>query len=113
MDDLRFDPIKEIVLKYRKLEEELVYQEKVRNNEIIPMTATGRIRSYNAEVHMGIYDKLLNTGDKLLRYYYGRVPETTILEEKQVSPLIVNLTRDGEVYTIGKDLLELDHEENY
>jgi len=108
MDDLSFDPIKELVLKYRKLEDELVYQEDVRANKIVPLTAEGKIRRYNEETHMAIYEKLINTSEKLLRYYYGRVPETTIVEEKKVSPLIVNLTRAGDVYQIGKDLEEFE-----
>jgi hypothetical protein len=104
LDDLKFDPIRELVEKYRKLEGELEYQEKVRSNEIVPLTATGKIRWYNPETHMGIYDKLLNTGEKLLRYYYGRVPETIHIEEKQAMPLVVNLTKEGDVYTIGSEL---------
>lgn len=113
LDDLQFDPIRELVEKYRKLEGELEYQEKVRSNEIVPLTATGKIRWYNPETHMGIYDKLLNTGDKLLRYYYGRVPETIQIEEKQAMPLVVNLTKEGDVYTIGSELFtEIDDDEN-
>jgi len=110
MDNLRYDPIKELVDKYRKLEEELDYQEKVRANEIVPLTASGKIRNYNAETHMAIYDKLLNTSEKLLRYYYGRVPEVNIVEERKIAPLIVNLTKAGDVYQIGKDL-DRDEEE--
>jgi hypothetical protein len=117
LDDLKFDPIRELVEKYRKLEGELEYQEKVRSNEIVPLTATGKIRWYNPETHMGIYDKLLNTGDKLLRYYYGRVPETIQIEEKQAMPLVVNLTKEGDVYTIGSELfteiLDDENEELY
>jgi len=109
LDDLKFDPIRELVEKYRRLEGELEYQEDVRANKIVPLTSTGKVRAYNAETHMVIYDKLLNTSEKLLRYYYGRVPETTIVEEKKALPLIVNLTRDGETYTIGKNLLENEY----
>jgi hypothetical protein len=113
LDDLKFDPIRELVEKYRKLEGELEYQEKVRSNEIVPLTATGKIRWYNPETHMGIYDKLLNTGEKLLRYYYGRVPETIHIEEKQAMPLVVNLTKEGDVYTIGSELFtEILDDEN-
>jgi len=108
MDDLSFDPIKELVVKYRKLEDELTYQEDVRANKIVRLTSEGKLIRYNEETHMAIYDKLLNTSEKLLRYYYGRVPETTIVEEKKAAPLIVNLTRDGDVYQIGKDLEEFE-----
>lgn len=111
LDDLRFDPIRELVEKYRKLEGELEYQEKVRANEIVPLTASGKVRSYNAETHMAVYDKLLNTSEKLLRYYYGRVPETSIVEEKKAMPLIVNLSKDGDVYTIGRDDSEFEYVE--
>lgn len=112
LDALKFDPIKEIVDKYRKLEQELKYQEDFRDNRIVPLTSTGRVRTYNPEIHMNIYDKLLNTGEKLLRYYYGRVPEVALAEEKQISPLIVNLTREGDVYQIGREIESMVSDEH-
>lgn len=103
LQTLAYDPIAELVSNYRRLEAELAYQEKLRTGEIVELTATGKPRSYRAEVHHALYDKLIAIGDKLLRYGYGRVPETTIVEEKKPMPLVVNLTKKGEVYTVNED----------
>lgn len=100
---LDFDPIGELVKQYRKLELEIEYQEKIRSKEIVELTSTGREKAYRPEVHHALYDKLNKIGEALLRYGYGRVPETTIVEEKRPLPLIVNLTKKGEQYVINQD----------
>lgn len=100
---LSFDPIEQLVEKYRKLEAELLYQECLRDGTVIELTAAGKPRAYRAEVHMSIYDKLLAVGDKLLRYGYGRVPETNVIEHKDRMPLVVNLTKQGDTYIINDD----------
>ena len=95
---LQYDPIGELVAKYRMLEAEIARQEKIRDGVIVELTATGKPKSYRAEVHHALFDKMIAIGDKLLRYGYGRVPETTIVEERKPQPLIVNLTKKGDVY---------------
>jgi hypothetical protein len=95
---LRYDPIGELVANYRKLELEIERQEKIRDGVIVELTAQGKPRAYRAEVHHALFDKMIAIGDKLLRYGYGRVPETTIVEERKPQPLIVNLTKKGDVY---------------
>ena len=103
LNQLRYDPIGELVEKYRKLEKELEYQEKLRSGEIVELGANGKPRSYRAEIHHAIYDRLIAVSDKLLRYNYGRVPETVMVEEKKPLPLIVNLTKKGETYVINDE----------
>lgn len=102
LEALGFDPIKSLVDNYHKLQEELVYYEGWRDGTIIPLTATGKVRSYNAETHMVIYDKLIKVGEALLRYGYGRVPENVDQSEKAPMPLIVNLTKKGEQYVVNE-----------
>jgi hypothetical protein len=102
LESLGFDPIKSLVENYQKLQEELVYHEKWRDGEIVPLTANGKVRSYNAETHMTIYDKLIKVGESLLRYGYGRVPENVDQSEKAPMPLIVNLTKKGEQYCVNE-----------
>jgi hypothetical protein len=102
---LQYDPIGELVEKYRKLEAELEYQEKLRSGEIVELNAQGKPRSYRAEIHHAIYDRLIAVSDKLMRYKYGRVPETVLIEEKKPLPLIVNLTKKGETYVVNDDVL--------
>lgn len=103
LKNLDYDPIGELVAQHRKLEEELRYQEKLRSGEIVELLANGKPRSYRAEIHMSIYDKLIAIGDKLLRYGYGRVPETLQIEEIKPAPLVINLTKKGEQYVLNDE----------
>ena len=109
---LQYDPIGELVANYRKLEAEVERQEKIRDGIIVELGSNGKPRAYRAEVHHAIYDKLIAIGDKLLRYGYGRVPETTIIEDRKPQPLIVNLTKKGDVYVANEqpDQLEFGEE---
>ena len=100
---LQYDPIGELVENYRKLQYEIERQEKIRDGIIVELTATGKPKNYRAEVHHALYDKLIAIGDKLLRYGYGRVPETVLVEEKKPLPLIVNLTKKGDTYVVNDD----------
>ena len=101
---LGFDPIGELVKQYRQLELELEYQEKLCSGEIVELSAaTGKPKAYRPEVHHAIYDKLIKVGEALLRYGYGRVPETSVVENKRPMPLVVNLTKKGETYVINDE----------
>ena len=95
---LGYDPIGELVTKYKELESELDRQKRIRNNEIVELTASGRPRSFNPETMMSIFDKQIAIAEKLLRYGYGRVPETNVDEAKPAMPLVVNLTKKGDTY---------------
>ncbi len=108
LTELRFDPIYELVRKFRQLEDELEYHEKWRNNEIVVLTSTGKTRNYNVEVHMNLYDKLTSISEKLLRYYYGRVPETDTGNAVERAALVINLSNSGDTYTIGDTEDEFD-----
>ncbi len=108
LSELRFDPIYELVMKFRQLEAELEYHEKWRNNEIVVLTSTGKTRNYNVEVHMNLYDKLTSISEKLLRYYYGRVPETDTGNAVERASLVINLSTTGDTYTIGDTVDEYD-----
>lgn len=108
---LNFDPIKELVDKYHELETEIARQKKIREGEIVELTATGKPKSYRPEVHHALYDKQISIGEKLLRYAYGRVPESNVDEQKPAMPLIVNLTKKGETY-IANDVTEVHNEDD-
>jgi hypothetical protein len=105
---LNFDPIGELVDNYRKLQYEIERQEKIRDGAIVELSSTGKPKAYRAEVHHALYDKMIAIGDKLLRYGYGRVPETTIIEEKRPMPLVVNLTKKGDQYIVNDEQLITD-----
>lgn len=101
--DLKFDPIGVLVDQYKKIEIEIQHQEEIKNGRRIILSAKGNPMSYRPEVHHALFDKLINIGEKLLRYGYGRVPETSIIEEKRPQPLIVNLTKKGDTYIVNED----------
>jgi len=98
---LKFDPIGELVAKYRKLEGELERQEQIRDNRIQEMTSSGKIRAYRAEVHHAIYDRLLSISKELLRYGYGRVPELSPIDNEVRPSFVVNLTNDNNQYVVS------------
>ncbi len=94
LDTLGFDPITELVKVYRKLELELEFQEQLRMGNVNMLNAKGKQINYSAIVHDTIYDKLIKVGEALLRYKYGRVPETEQLEGKERSSLTINLNNN-------------------
>jgi hypothetical protein len=98
---LGYDPIGSLVEKYNDLEDELKRQKKIRSNELVELTASGKPRAYNPETTMSIYEKQIAIAEKLLRYGYGRVPENTLETPKTVRPMIVNLTKKGETYVVN------------
>ena len=97
-----YDPIEELIKKYRLLEKEVERQEKIRDGLIVELTSTGKPRAYRAEVHHALYDKLIAVGDKLLRYKYGRVPETIEIKHERPAAMVVQLTKAGDTYNIGE-----------
>ena len=106
---LGFDPIGELVSQYKVIQEEIEYQKKLRSGEIVELNpSTGKSRAYRAEIHHGLLDKLTKIGEALLRYGYGRVPETSIVEEKKALPLVVNLTKKGDQYVINDTQPEMN-----
>lgn len=102
LEQLRFDPIQELVDKYRKLEEELTRHEEIRDGKRVELLGNGKARAYHADTHYSVYDKLITVANALLRYNYGRVPEINTLETRQPQPLVVNLTPKGGTYIVNE-----------
>ena len=103
LKELDFDPMGELVHKYKKLEAELTYQELIREGRITEYTTSGKAKAYNAERHMAIYDRLIAIGDKLLRYQYGRIPEKSIVDDKRRNPLTINLSKEGDTFQLNNE----------
>jgi hypothetical protein len=103
LQHLDFDPITELVLTYRKIQAEVERQEEIRDNILVELSTSGKPKAYRPEVHHALFDKLINVGEKLLRYRYGRVPENVEEGRKQAAALVINLTKKGEVYRINDD----------
>lgn len=85
--ELDFDPIEKMVELYHQLEVEM-YE--------MRFEADGTPKRYNSVA----YAQLLQTKNKvvsdLMRYGYGRVPETTVTEHRDLPPLLVKLTHNTE-----------------
>lgn len=109
--DMGYDPIEALVTQYRFLEDQLQYYNDWRDNKIVPLTSTGKTKWYNEQAHLGIIDKMTAIADKLLRYKYGRVPETNIIEDKMRSPLVINLTKEGDTHIIGGNEDDFDDDD--
>jgi hypothetical protein len=92
---LGFDPMSTMVDTYRALEAEIAYQKKLRDGEIVELRADGKPKVFYPDHLYALYDRLTNISDKLMRYGYGRVPETNIIESEQRSPLVINLSTGG------------------
>jgi len=100
---LRFDPIEELVNQYRRLEAEIHWHEQLRNGEIVPLDPNGKPRHYSATAHMAVYERLQSIGSDLLRYGYGRVPESVDLNVNRPTKLVINLTKQGETFEINNE----------
>ena len=115
---LGFDPITTLVMCYNDLVYEIARQDMLRAGKVVELTGKGTPRAYRSEVHHALYDKIIVIAKELLRYGYGRVPETLLDDtKKKAAPLIVNTTKEGEVYRINDDFMPDeamdDHYEDY
>jgi len=102
LEYLEFDPIVELVSKYKELEALCNWHERWRIGEIQPISANGRARNYSPTAHAEIYDRLLKVSEQLLRYKYGRIPETLEIQHKEIPPFVVNLSREGDTYSLNE-----------
>ena len=89
---LNFDPIAELVKKHNILSDEIERQQKIRDGVIIEYRQDGKPKAYDKNFHMALYDKQIAISDKLLRYGYGRVPETIEVQSERGLPITINLT---------------------
>ena len=66
--------------------------------------------SVRKDMDMEAYCALQNTRQKigadLLRYGYSRIPETSVLQTVAVPSLVVQLTQDGDTYTMPDETVE-------
>lgn len=88
--ELKYDPIGELVKLHQRLEAEDLYYAKLKSGEIVPLDSEGRPRRYSAQAHGVVREQLIRVSESLLRYGYGRVPETVQVETNQ-TPFVINL----------------------
>jgi hypothetical protein len=110
LDQLKFDPIEELVRTYVRIYKEIKYYEDWRDGKIVPLTSSGKPKSYSGSsemAHASLHDKLIKISTELLRYKYGRIPEGINLEPGDKPPLTINLSADQKSYEI---LVNQEHE---
>ena len=99
---LGFDPMQQLVDTYKALQAEIAYQESLRDGSIVELKANGEPKAFYPDNLYSLYDKVTNIADKLLRYGYGRVSETTILASDVKAPLVIKL-RGGKEKVVNGD----------
>lgn len=102
LNALEFDPIEKLVDVYRKLEVELQRHEDIRSGARIELNSKGNQRAYDHHSHLQVFDRMIAAGKELLRYRYGKVPDGDEDggNEKSSIPLLVELTGEGQVYSV-------------
>jgi hypothetical protein len=102
LNQLGFDPIQELVQLYRQLQNEDKIMCAVRDGTRVSLTEEGRTVRYSAVAHVALMGQLEKIANDLVRYGYGRVPETVNVEDKR-SPasIVVHLTKKGEEHLIN------------
>lgn len=101
--NLGYDPIKELVDTSAYLKMEIKRWEDIRDGKLTVILGenrdgTAKTLNYSWMAHHTLIDKLIAVGEKLLRYGYGRVPETEEAQPKgNRLGLTVKLTKPGEV----------------
>ena len=102
LKELNFDPIAALVATYHQVLAEVEYQERRRSGQITEFSVKGKIKSYNADTHYALFDRLIRIGEQLLRYGYGRVPEVAEFSPDKTQGLVINLTKEGDTYQINQ-----------
>jgi hypothetical protein len=93
---LGLDPMAAMVDQYRAIEAEIQYQEMLRDGRIKELNGKGEVKTFYPDNLYALYDKLAKISGDLLRYGYGRVPETNTVNTVQKAPMIIKLTKGGE-----------------
>ena len=81
LGELEYDPIEKLVKQVDEIEAEIEYWKKVRDGKMKIMGDDGKMRTprYSGVAHSAALALLNKTSVDLLRYQYGRVPETVNL----------------------------------
>jgi hypothetical protein len=87
---LGFDPIDVMVALYRKLQKEEQRLVMIRDN-----TMVGTYQKYSSIAHAQILSQMRDIANDLMRYGYGRVPETVNVENHSATPLTIVMTPAG------------------
>jgi len=113
LKNLGFDPIRTLVERFKELENEVAFWKGIRDGSVVQViNKEGKERYYDSDAHMQAEKMLIDIGDKLLRYGYGRVPETVNVNDNRPPALIVNLTSEGDKQHFVNEKALLEHEDD-
>jgi len=107
---LNFDPITKLVELYERLQQEEKYWSDIRDGRKVQILSDGKVLKYNTDAHSNATNLLVSISEKLLRYNYGRVPETAPEAPKTMQPLVINLGKPGDTFTINEQAEPLEGE---
>lgn len=89
--ELNYDPIGELVRKYWEMEKLIEDELRYKSGELVKLNrSTGKEMNWYPDFLEKLLSKQSDIADKLLRYGYGRVPETNIIENQRVPPMIIS-----------------------
>jgi hypothetical protein len=97
LEKLGFDPIEEMVKLFHDIQAQITFQE---NEQEVAraLTAKGDYKTrtrYSAMAHSALMESRRNIIVDLMRYRYGRVPETVNLTQKDLPPMVIQLAVHG------------------
>jgi hypothetical protein len=97
LKQLGFDPIERLVNLYARLEEEDEYWQTLKQYTSVAETSrTGKtikkVHKYSGVAHSAVLAQMEKVANDLMRYCYGRVPETVNVNAVNTKPMIVNLS---------------------
>lgn len=97
---LGFDPIRKLVRRHEEIEEEVVYQRKLRSGEVVELTSSGKPRAFRAEILLALYQQLINIEKELLVYGYSKVPNDDN-EKPALPPMVMNLHKTNQTFLVN------------
>jgi len=97
---LNFDPIQEAVKLFDKISNEIEKMEMIRDGKVEGiMMEDGKMRMrFSSMAYANLLILQQKTINDLIRYGYARVSETQILQQNTATPLLITMTKKGEVY---------------
>jgi hypothetical protein len=109
LEQLKFDPIEKLVRLYDILEAENVYWIQLRQaSSVQELDANGKKKKthrYSGVAHAAVLSQMGKVAADLMRYAYGRVPETINVNTEKPKPMIINLSDDRSVM-VNAEVLE-------
>jgi hypothetical protein len=103
LSSLGFCPINELVEQYHHLKQERARQLDKRGGEVVELDTRGNTRNFRFEDLAFIEAQLFNISKELLRYGYGRAPETPNDNANKSIGLSITMTNSKQDFMIKNE----------